>query len=99
MLKAWQPRGETWRPRGSPLLYHASCMFSVYGSGDPWRSPCFTTIPHLQLLRPDVHGIFAAQHLLIELADAGLGDGLHKLDPVGQPPFRNARAQVLEDFI
>src|SRR5713101_8792312 len=59
----------------------------------------FPLSPHLRMLRPYVHSIFAAQHLLIEFADAGLGDGLHELYAVGQPPLRYLRAQVLDDFI
>src|SRR5712691_11557378 len=108
---AWRPHDEAWRPPGSPLLYIRVYKrpHSWYSSGDPGgrHAPfavavlqtIFPPSPHLRMLRPAVHGILAAQHLFIELADAGLGDGLHELYAVGQPPLRYLRAQVLDDFI
>src|SRR5579871_509566 len=43
--------------------------------------------------------VLAAQHLLIELPDAGLGDGVDEDDVIGEPPFSDARAQVVQDIL
>ena len=40
-----------------------------------------------------------AQHLLVELPDAGLGNGVEEHDAVGQPPARDLRAQELQDLL
>src|SRR5262249_20929812 len=41
----------------------------------------------------------AAEHLLVELADARLWDLVHERELVGQPPPRNAPAEVLDQLL
>src|SRR3989441_12731526 len=50
-----------------------------------------------RILRPPVP-VPLAEHLLVELPDAGLGDGVDDLDLVGQRPSGELRPQEVEDL-
>ena len=46
-----------------------------------------------------MHLIFSPQHLLIEFADAGLGNGLYEFYVVGEPPPGYQGTEILHDFV
>src|SRR5579859_7669029 len=81
--------------RPPPVHTTSPCPYRNY----PVRSSKFIKkAAMVETLYPAMRCVLAAQHLFVEFADAGFGDGFYEFDAVGQPPFGDVGAQVFDNL-